>query len=223
MRLTTTINCYNDSDGGYYFETIKPSERIARAMTYSDLKAFHNAYRDLVVAVDSSKVKGYMRHIIYADLSSILKDGLTRESQVIWTSEPGIKSLIFSKGLSLKSGYYHIPRLVWSLADNKLSVYACFEDPKRETILYKPPFYNVYDSGGICLGSTVLNTQKAKSLVEFTDNIEEGFYNSLFTHSSGGKCPLKDGFELGYKVMQERQLATKELIEPLKKLRELWK
>lgn len=77
------------------------------------------------------------------------------------------------------------PPLVMVTNFGSLQVFALERDerPTLDTPLLISPYYNVYDNGGVCLGSTL--HPKGGSLSE-TEGWETAFYSSNFTHRSSG-------------------------------------
>lgn len=87
------------------------------------------------------------------------------------------------------------PALVWRVRGGSLSVRALKQDrrPIGSTALHVAPFWNVYENGSVCLGSTVTPQRgEVSSYREW----ESAFYSSAFTHPIGAQrlTTLKGGF-----------------------------
>lgn len=82
------------------------------------------------------------------------------------------------------SGAYPQPPLLWIYDGPSLSVYALDSDerPTEDTPAYLVPYYNTYESGNICLGSTPLPKHHDPTR---TSDISAAFFQSAFTHASG--------------------------------------
>lgn len=87
-----------------------------------------------------------------------------------------------------------IPRLIFKATKNQLSVYALKETrrPTAKTKLYYAPFFNVYESGSVCMGTVGIKVAKAESLEEFIQLWETLFFNSYFSHLLDDYNPVKE-------------------------------
>jgi len=76
------------------------------------------------------------------------------------------------------------PALVFIARRNSLSIFALAESarPTADTKLYHAPFYNIYDNGMMCIGSTLLPKTVDRGDTRAWSN---GFFASSFTHVSG--------------------------------------
>ena len=61
--------------------------------------------------------------------------------------------------------------------------------PTAETELCKAPYWNLYEDGSMCRGNIKLPIASTESLAAF----ERAFFNSAFSHSSGGRLTLRPG------------------------------
>jgi PRTRC genetic system protein B len=57
------------------------------------------------------------------------------------------------------------------------------ERPKPDTTLFHAPYFNVYDDGGICIGSAAVPKGIAANAIP---QWEAAFFDSEFTHTNGG-------------------------------------
>ena len=87
------------------------------------------------------------------------------------------------------------PALVWLAMDHSLSIRALKKNrrPAADTKLCVAPYWNVYDTGSVCLGS--MRAPDA-STVASIPQWEESFYESEFTHGNVGRLTrYPGGFE----------------------------
>ncbi|MBB3125268.1 PRTRC genetic system protein B [Mesoflavibacter sabulilitoris] len=104
------------------------------------------------------------------------------EKSVIWSFNRSEMYLHFKDDTSIKSGLYHLPKLIFKLSNHKLSVFAVKHFGKHAK-LYYAPFFNVYDSCDVCMGNANLefNSFDISDIIKTT---EITFFKSLFTHSN---------------------------------------
>lgn len=108
----------------------------------------------------------------------------TDEKYIIWQTPAEIKNIIYKEGLPISSGEYFVPRLIWKLNGNKLSIWAIKEDIKSEKDkLYNAPFFNIYNDGSICMGSAKF-LEGSYDYAKIIKKAENGFWNSTFTHTN---------------------------------------
>lgn len=96
------------------------------------------------------------------------------------------------------------PALVWLTLDGALFVRALKENsrPAAETRLAVAPYWNLYESGDVCLGS-----MRAPRISEVASipQWEQSFYESKFTHGNVGRVTRHlDGFEGLWKELAGR-------------------
>jgi PRTRC genetic system protein B len=84
------------------------------------------------------------------------------------------------------------PALVWLAMDHSLSIRALKENrrPAADTKLCVAPYWNVYDTGSVCLGS--MRAPDA-STVASIHKWEQSFYESEFTHGNVGRLTRHPG------------------------------
>lgn len=118
-------------------------------------------------------------------------DCRTGQGKYVWYYPESKRKLYFSEKLEIESGEMWLPGLIFCVIGDQLSVYAYTDkNLTPETLLYKPPLFNIDDNAKVCLGSA-----KAKISEELTyDSIiaywEKMFWNSSFSHLSGAN-PVK--------------------------------
>lgn len=111
----------------------------------------------------------------------------------IWFKpNPDDKQAETLKALNGQKVFY--PPLLF-VARRGLHVYALVRDqrPTINTRLYRAPFWNLSDDGGMCRGNLKLPEAVASSIPAF----EKAFFNSAFSHSSGGKLTRHPGGHSG--------------------------
>lgn len=88
------------------------------------------------------------------------------------------------ESLNRLDGVYPQPALLWVYDGPRLDVYALASDerPTPGSELFSPPYYNVFDRGNICLGSTPVPKHHDPSRVH---EISDAFFQSAFTHAAG--------------------------------------
>lgn len=103
---------------------------------------------------------------------------------VLWYTKAQQRQLYFVNGLGIPNGKAQVPPMIWFADKNSLFVFALTSNkrPAEKTALYHAPFFNVYDSGNVCMGTIAVNIKKSASLEEFTTAWESYFFNSYFSH-----------------------------------------
>lgn len=112
---------------------------------------------------------------------------------VIWYTKSKSVNLFFSENLGIPNSSAQIPALLWFANKQNLVIFALASDkrPTEKTILYHAPFFNVYDSGNVCMGTVDVNIKNSASIEEFTTAWENYFFNSYFSHLMNGHNPIK--------------------------------
>ncbi len=84
------------------------------------------------------------------------------------------------------------PALVWLTLDGALFVRALKESnrPRAETTLAVAPYWNLYESGDVCLGS--MRAPKISEVASIPQ-WEQSFYESKFTHGNVGRVTRHPG------------------------------
>ncbi len=126
--------------------------------------------------------------------TTILKVNPSDNGHVIWYTKPQKRRLFFTEKLEIPNGVAPLPGLIFKATKNQLSVYALkgTRRPTLKTKLYYAPFFNVYESGCICMGTVDIKVAKSESLEEFTHLWEELFFNSYFSHLLDDYNPIKE-------------------------------
>lgn len=108
----------------------------------------------------------------------------TEERFIIWQTPPQLKYLIFSDKLSIESGVYPIPPLLWKLVGTSLKVFALKEPLQSvEDTVYQAPFLNVDENGSVCMGNAEIDNH-LDTYEEVLEQADRAFFNSVFTHTN---------------------------------------
>lgn len=105
---------------------------------------------------------------------------------VIWYDKPGVKKMLFTKGMHLKSGNYTLPGLLYILHLNKLRVFAIRTGnrrPELNSMLYYPPLFNTIGDFQFCWGSVRANSEQQIAIdteIKMWDNF---LWSSKWSHS----------------------------------------
>jgi len=120
---------------------------------------------------------------------------------IIWYRPEQKQKLYFSDSLNLPNGLAWSPALLFSAGRKNLKVFALEsnERPKADTQLMKAPFYNIYQDGGVCLGSAKAQKPKDANYSSFIEYWEAIWWNSAFTHLTHDGNPTKSPLNLLWK------------------------
>lgn len=111
----------------------------------------------------------------------------TQES-VVWWTPAAIRPMFYLKDKSaeldqLSGKRFPQPPLLFRASAGNLDVRALLrnERPQLDSPLFRAPYWNVYDTGNICLGSTKI---PGDASVASLPRWEQAFFESEFTHSN---------------------------------------
>ena len=106
--------------------------------------------------------------------------------QLVWSCDRTTERLLFKEQLDIPTGTYPIPKLVFSLSGESLSVFAITrKKPIHDgTELYHAPFMNVYASGKVCMGDAMLQYRHLDFYEDIMAFTEKQFFLSVFTHTN---------------------------------------
>jgi PRTRC genetic system protein B len=112
----------------------------------------------------------------------------------VWYTPPQEVSLYFVPGLKIPNGNAKIPAMVWKATKDSLNVYAVKgkAKPTEKNTLYHAPFFNLYDSGNVCMGTVNIEIDRLTSLEDFMSKWETYFFNSYFSHTIGNHHKSED-------------------------------
>lgn len=126
--------------------------------------------------------------------TNVLYINPTEKGSVIWYTKTKKTKLFFTESLEIPSGIANVPTMLWVASKQNLMVFALTSDkrPTEKTILYHAPFFNVYDSGSVCMGTVGVDIKNSASVEEFIKAWESYFFNSRFSHlnhnPTNGNC-----------------------------------
>jgi PRTRC genetic system protein B len=140
------------------------------------------------------------------------------ERLIAWWTPPQKRQLFFGTTQGdmgkINGAIFPQPALVWLAMDHSLSVRALKGNgrPAADTKLCVAPYWNVYDTGSVCLGS--MRAPDA-STVASIPQWERSFYESEFTHGNVGKLTRHPGgFEgLWTELAGQEEFPTESLID----------
>ncbi len=148
-------------------------------ISFDSLKAVFEIFKNIKTEKKELSFKG----IIPQNVISFKNNAI--EKKIIWSSKPTKQYLLFTDDLSIKSGYYNLPKLVFELNQNTLSVFSVKKGILNEnTKLYHAPFLNVFKGGNVCMGSASLDISSFSYVEDAILYAENHFFNSVFTHTN---------------------------------------
>jgi len=108
---------------------------------------------------------------------------------IVWYRESETRMLHFKEDMELKTGNYILPKLIFMLNDNDLSVFRITDEVITEkTALYLLPLPNIHDDSTVCLGSGGKRQRQSKSLEDVIHKYEELFYHTRFNVFHNDEC-----------------------------------
>jgi PRTRC genetic system protein B len=118
---------------------------------------------------------------------------------LVWWSQARYEQMFYTnaegKASALNGKTFAQPPLVWRVSHGRLKIRALTENkrPHAKTKLAFAPFWNISNSGEVCLGSMRCPDSAAASAIPAW---ERGFYESAFTHGNVARLTRhKGGFE----------------------------
>ncbi len=167
------------------------------------------------VFFDERQIQAKIKGIIPENLLSF---ELTNSGNytMIWYRPEEIRVLHFAPDLKLKTGEMWIPAMVYMANKNSLDVYALKSNsrPSEKTLLYRAPFFNVSDSGDVCLGNANIKKPTENTYSALQKYWEDLFWLSEFTHINGNN-PTKSKVSEVYKKLlaSKKQLKWSDINE----------
>lgn len=111
--------------------------------------------------------------------------------RIVWWVAPSPQVMYYATEKSpelaaLDGKLFPQPSLIFDAQPGKLSVRALAKAtrPDEETPLYRAPYWNVYDSGDVCLGTTPV---PRKISIATLDGWVKAFFGSRFVHPNSSK------------------------------------
>lgn len=187
-RLAHAVLVY-EGQGNSVYATRHPVVRGAQGLALgAGAPATRSACSDLARALGAaSTLSGFTpENLVYMGAQS-----------VIWWRPPGQARMFFdtrrgpggdqlddnqaAKAIGHRGGVTPQPGLVFAITGRKWFVYALADDerPGPRTSLLRAPYFNVWESGEICTGTTPLPDTLSTGAL---DGYERAFFGSNFTH-----------------------------------------
>lgn len=117
----------------------------------------------------------------------------SENGSVLWYTKAQEQELFFVESLEIPNGKANVPPMLWLANKENLFVFALASDrrPNEATQLYHAPYFNVYESGNVCMGTVDVNIKNSASVEEFIAAWESYFFNSYFSHLVNEHNPIK--------------------------------
>ena len=111
---------------------------------------------------------------------------------LMWYTPGQTRHLYFKECLTIASGEYPVPGLLWCASATHLRVFALGDNqrPTGKTPLQYAPFFNVWADGRVCMGTASIHLKQTVSIPEFIAGWEDAFFNSYFSHLNGQYNPV---------------------------------
>lgn len=124
----------------------------------------------------------------------------------IWYTPPMKVNMLFKERLGIPNGRAYVPSLIWKADRENLWIYAQpgRSRPTIETGLCKAPFFNLHESGKVCMGTVDIEIDASCPLEEFMNRWEHYFWDSYFSHLIETTSPVNTNI-VG---LGQRQIAT---------------
>ncbi|WP_118975772.1 PRTRC system protein B [Taibaiella koreensis] len=112
---------------------------------------------------------------------------------LLWHTPAAHRHLSFTSSMGLTDTVYPVPPMLWKAGKNALQVFALKQDckPKMKTVIYHAPFFNIYDDGKVCMGTTKTRIPPEAGMEEFMRTWEHFFWASSFSHLLRNTSPVK--------------------------------
>ncbi len=162
---TETARMRNGNTMAFHPTTLREAGKIAAAMCATDQR------------LNFLQTKGIVS-------SNILSIGTVGIPRVIWYTPAMRTGLLFHAELGIENGVYPIPPMVWDATRDSLHVYALQVDqrPTADTQLFMPPYHNIFDTCGVCMGSVDIEQFQPECLEDFVESWQRYFFSSYFVH-----------------------------------------
>ena len=115
------------------------------------------------------------------------------KQKVLWYCKSQRKKLLFTEKLGIPAGTASLPPLLWQADAHSLNIYALISNkrPTMQAKLYDAPFFNMYESGQVCMGNVEIQINEEISIEDFIEQWENYFFNSYFSHLIDNHNPIK--------------------------------
>lgn len=150
-------------------------------------------------------------------------DNRRGSERYVWHEPPRKRVMFFQKELSIESGEYHVPGVIYAVHGERLSIYA-FKDKKltEKSELYAAPFFNV-SGANVCLGLAKLDKPSDPTFRQLLDYWEKKFWLTEFTHLGFNGNPTKNNLVLVTKQAKDKSFDLSELVPLNLKLKDILK
>lgn len=110
----------------------------------------------------------------------------------IWITPAMNTDIFFTKDLDIPSGRANMPALLWKASKEELFIYALktVQSVTEKTMLYQAPFFNIHNTGRVCMGSVNINIEDDCTLEQFMQAWQEYFFHSRFSHLIESNSPV---------------------------------
>jgi PRTRC genetic system protein B len=168
-----------------------------RAATVHDIELLHNKpHLAAGTPVTMAAVERFMEAFNKQSASSFIPEQVVMlgVNRLAWWCPAGRRRIWFRPSdekhknlMTLNGKFVHHPPLLFVVGQrggDGLAAHALTENkrPTPDTVLYRAPYWNLNDQGGMCRGNISLPSCSTKSI----DGFERAFFNSAFSHTSGG-------------------------------------
>ena len=124
--------------------------------------------------------------------TNVLHINPSENGSALWYTKAQQRQLYFVDSLGIPNGTAHVPAMIWLANKSTLTVYALANDkrPTEKTALHYAPFFNIYESGKVCMGTVSIDIKNSASVEEFICEWEHYFFNSYFSHLMNKHNPI---------------------------------
>lgn len=140
------------------------------------------------VFFDERKASAEVKGLIPANLLSfsVLPGG---NYKMVWYRPEEIRVVQHVKALKIPTNNCWVPATLYAVERNQLDVFALNSNnrPEEKTQIYLPPFFNVSNTGDVCLGDANVKKPTEKTYINLMKYWEDLFWLSEFTHENGDK------------------------------------
>lgn len=185
------ITLFQSSDGKSYFEAYDLDKK------YRPINAHPFSLEECIQLANILKAEPEFNNA-YLKPSGLLPENVLYLypddlGYVIWYTPPMVVHLHFIEDLNIGEGTAAVPGLIWKADKKELTIFALKQTgrPTLHSHLYKAPFFNIHQSGKVCMGSVNIDLGNKSSLEEFVQSWQEYFYSSNFSHLIAPTSPVR--------------------------------
>lgn len=131
---------------------------------------------------NSSEIKG-----LFTDNLLSYRPQSRGSYRLVWYRPAEVRVLHHAPQLKIPTAKAWVPAMIYVVDGDDLNVYALASDnrPTETTKLYKAPFFNVNDSGDVCLGNARVKKPADATFTNIMKYWEDLFWLSEFSHVNG--------------------------------------